>query len=62
MFAPIFEDKGLLDERSCESGCRPSNAKYFAGEALIIGRLSRPEASEQSIPQHFRNVKAEVTQ
>jgi hypothetical protein len=62
MFAPIFEDESLFDERSCERGRRPANAKYFAGKPLIIGHLARREASEQSIPEHFSNVKAEVAQ
>jgi hypothetical protein len=60
MLAPIFEDEGLFDERSRESGRRPANAKYFSGKPLIIGRLARREASEQSIPEHFRNGQAAV--
>ncbi len=51
MFAPIFENEGLFDERPCESGCRSANAEYFAGKPLVIRRLAGREASEQSIPQ-----------
>src|SRR6185503_1569366 len=52
MLAPIFEDKGLLHELSCEIRGRSANAKHFGGKPLVVGRLARREASEQSIPDH----------
>jgi hypothetical protein len=51
MLVSIFEDEGLFDQRPCESGCRSTYTKYFAGKALIIRRLAGREASEQSIPE-----------